>query len=256
MASRKLESIRKSKKESSKKKSSSRKKSSSASPIKIRIPSYRAVEESPFLSTAYRMGLVTVKEKERKEKKIQGDSDGRRRSSSAKIDVPPLDQNPEPTHPEQLPVPAPAEKPPIDEAVVGKHPCLASAMLARHTAGKSRPAVPTVTGTADHAAFPDEAKSVLEIDATLANERVLNAGLSREVVKHRHEKKAELDIVKSGRSATAISKRRFLMDHGFAVAEEGEEEEEEEDSKDLEEVLRLLRFEIRDNRVERLRPED
>ena len=47
----------------SKKRTSSSSKKASRAPTKIRVPSFAAVQESPFLSTAYRMGLVEIKEK-------------------------------------------------------------------------------------------------------------------------------------------------------------------------------------------------
>lgn len=68
LASDKLKKIKISKDGSSKpskkkKRTSSSSKKSNRAPTKIRVPSFAAVQESPFLSTAYRMGLVEIKEK-------------------------------------------------------------------------------------------------------------------------------------------------------------------------------------------------
>ena len=271
------------KRKSSKKK---RKSSSAKSPLKIQVPSFAAVQESPFLSTAYRMGLVQIKDE------MTADERRRRRKRSSESRKGALPQNSDSIQPEISPLmpldlnqvhdgsaivvdraptpPSPAAAPlPFDQISLGNHPCMASAMLARRTAASN---VPPTTGAIVTSSSTNDRSYVANLP-TYSSRSTRNHAIpgpqSRQrrvpvsqrpfsaddpfgfVMDNRMKENAPSGPTKTEQNEAGATDaaRRFLVDHG--LAEDGEEEQE---SKELDDAFQLLRFEIRDHQLRRLQP--
>ena len=204
---------------------SSTKKQSSRPAAKIEVPSLSAIYQSPYLSAAYRMGRVSLKEKGEK-------GDGKkRRSSRIGAEVR--------TVADAAPAPGPLRQ----------RGCLDA--VSRLSSVRATIAPPL---TCVDAAIATGANATAAISAANPTAAIIPAAAASEPTDRfdpfglSSSPWADVDVEESGGgtafSAASSAKRRFLLDHGLPV-------EEDEESFELTESLKLLRFEIRDHQVRR-----